>query len=59
MTHKELMVQYLKQKVELEDWHGVADAACDLRVLEAEDFGRQKVYEMHADKISNPGKLHT
>jgi hypothetical protein len=26
---------YLKMKMEDRDWHGVADAACDLRVLEA------------------------
>lgn len=29
-------VAYLKMKVEEEDWHGVSDAANDLRELEAE-----------------------
>jgi hypothetical protein len=28
-------VEYLKMKVETEDWHGVADAAMDLRELDA------------------------
>ena len=31
MTDKELMIIYLKQKVEEEDWHAVWDAAIDLR----------------------------
>lgn len=29
------MVEYLKLKVEEQDWHGVADAAMDLREIEA------------------------
>lgn len=29
-----LMIDYLKMKTELGDWHGVADAAMDLRELE-------------------------
>lgn len=32
------LVAYLKAKVEARDWHGVSDAACDLRVLEASDW---------------------
>lgn len=28
-------VEYLRMKVEERDWHGVADAAADLRELEA------------------------
>lgn len=31
-----ILIAYLKMKVEQGDWHGVADAANDLRVLEAE-----------------------
>lgn len=31
----ELMEAYLKLKVQERDWHGVADAAMDLRELEA------------------------
>jgi len=30
-----LMVEYLRLKVAERDWHGVADAAMDLRELEA------------------------
>lgn len=30
-----LMVEYLQMKVRERDWHGVADAAMDLRELEA------------------------
>jgi len=31
---KQILIQYLKYKVEEEDWHGVSDAANDLRELE-------------------------
>ena len=34
------LIEYLKMKVESEDWHGVADAANDLRELDAEHRGR-------------------
>jgi hypothetical protein len=34
MTHYELMIEYLKQKVELKDWHAVWDAAIDLKCIE-------------------------
>jgi hypothetical protein len=30
------MLRYLRMKVETEDWHGVSDAANDLRELEAQ-----------------------
>lgn len=31
----EYLIQYLKMKVDEKDWHGVSDAANDIRVLEA------------------------
>lgn len=34
MTPKELMIAYLRQKVDEEDWHAVWDAAIDLKVIE-------------------------
>jgi hypothetical protein len=34
-ARRERMINYLKLKVEEEDWHGVADAAMDLREIEA------------------------
>lgn len=33
--HRETLIAYLKAKVDIADWHGVSDAANDLRVLEA------------------------
>jgi len=33
--HREALIHYLKVKVEQADWHGVSDAANDLRVLAA------------------------
>jgi hypothetical protein len=39
--HHRTLVSYLLAKVAIADWHGVSDAANDLRVLEAEQKGRQ------------------
>jgi hypothetical protein len=36
MSRRSTLIQYLRDRVEAYDWHAVADAACDLRVLEAE-----------------------
>lgn len=33
--HRRTLIEYLKAKTEVADWHGVSDAANDLRVLEA------------------------
>ncbi len=35
-TEREVLIDYLKMKVDQADWHGVSDAANDLRVLEAQ-----------------------
>ena len=35
LTQKETMIGYLKMKVEQQDWHGVADAAMDIREIDA------------------------
>lgn len=32
---KEVLITYMLLKVELQDWHGVADVANDIRELEA------------------------
>lgn len=32
---KEILLNYLYSKIYAEDWHGVADAAMDLREIEA------------------------
>lgn len=34
--HHHALVEYLEAKVAIADWHGVSDAANDLRVLEAQ-----------------------
>jgi hypothetical protein len=34
--HRQTLINYLLSKVEQADWHAVADAANDLRVLEAQ-----------------------
>lgn len=36
MSDEEILVAYLKLMARRKDWHGVADAANDLRVLETE-----------------------
>lgn len=35
MTPRDVLIAYLKMKVDAGDWHAVADAAMDLRELEA------------------------
>lgn len=35
VKQKEILVQYLYVKIAQEDWHGVADAAMDIREMEA------------------------
>lgn len=42
MTGREILVEYLKLKVHEEDWHGVADAAMDLRELDAFERGLEQ-----------------
>lgn len=33
---RQALIMYLKTQLEREDWHGVSDAANDLRVIEAQ-----------------------
>jgi hypothetical protein len=35
-TNRAILIQYLQVMMDRSDWHGVSDAANDLRVLEAE-----------------------
>lgn len=37
MNKKQVLIDYLKLKVEEQDWHGVSDAANDIRVLEVHE----------------------
>ena len=39
---KQILLEYLQVMIAIEDWHGVSDAANDLRVLEAEYRGENK-----------------
>lgn len=39
---KDIMVNYLKLKLEEEDWHGVQDAGSDLRDIESKEEGRRE-----------------
>jgi hypothetical protein len=51
---KQGMTEYLKLKLEQEDWHGVADAAMDIRELVANlvftfmylDIGRPNMFDL-------------
>jgi len=38
--HRRRLIEYLQAKVALSDWHGVSDAANDLRELEAHERGK-------------------
>ena len=37
MTDRDILIQYLLMKVRQEDWHGVSDAANDLREMDARE----------------------
>lgn len=47
---KSKMVDYLLLKVSEEDWHGVADAAMDIRDIESERIGAETVHVIINDK---------
>lgn len=34
-AQRQLMIEYLNMKIAISDWHGVADAAMDLREIDA------------------------
>lgn len=40
---KSTLIAYLRMKVDEQDWHGVADAAMDLRELEIEIKNESKI----------------
>ena len=37
MTDREILIAYLLMKAKQEDWHGVSDAANDLREMDARE----------------------
>ena len=41
-TQKEILLEYLQVMIALQDWHGVADVAMDLRELEAKHKREEK-----------------
>ena len=42
VRQKRVLVDYMQVKIEQEDWHGVADAAMDIREMEARKAVEQK-----------------
>lgn len=40
-TDHEILIDYLLMKAQHEDWHGVSDAANDLREIDARQSSRQ------------------
>lgn len=42
-VRRDVLIAYLKMKADQEDWHGVADAANDLRELDAEERGKNRL----------------
>jgi len=39
--HRRILIEYLKLKVELADWHAVWDVAIDLKNIEVEENARK------------------
>lgn len=49
-TQKRIMLEYLQVKVAQEDWHGVADAAMDIREMQAIHSHKESKYEQRTGK---------
>lgn len=49
-NRKQQMIRYLLLKVEEQDWHGTADAAMDIRDIEAEKIGYEKATGIQSNK---------
>ena len=58
MTDRELLIEYLKLKVHEEDWHGVADAAMDLRELDAYERGLDQLEHELDEPCIDPASLY-
>ena len=61
MAAREILIEYLKLKVHEEDWHGVADAAMDLRELDAYERGLDQLeheLEHELDECVDPASLY-
>jgi hypothetical protein len=41
-VQKAILLEYLQVMIAMQDWHGVADVAMDLRELEAKNNGNYK-----------------
>lgn len=52
--HKKVLIDYMYGRIDLEDWHGVADAANDLRELEAANPELKKNVQEKAPKKDSP-----
>jgi len=40
LEQRRVLIEYLLMKAQQEDWHGVSDAANDLREMDAQERGR-------------------
>jgi hypothetical protein len=45
---KRILLEYMRMKIEERDWHGVQDAASDMRDIEAEERGVDWANELAA-----------
>lgn len=53
--HRVALIEYLKSKVELCDWHGASDACNDLRELEATERARVNFLQSQASEVKREG----
>lgn len=42
LVQKEILLEYLQVMIAMQDWHGVADVAMDLREMEAKNSNNYK-----------------
>lgn len=58
MSDIEVMIAYLMLKVRQRDWHGVADAAMDIREMEAEAKVIKECARFVDDYVSDAAGIH-
>lgn len=58
-TQKKILLEYMQVMIALEDWHGVADAAMDIRELQAAAIGFRAPSQLAAEAAieTDKGKM--
>ena len=53
--HRAALIQYLKAKVDICDWHAVRDAAVDIEIVEAREKARVNFVSSQVSEVKREG----